>query len=53
VRLENQLAQLAKQLENPAFLERAPRDVVRGIEHRHAELDQQYRKVLASLERLG
>jgi valyl-tRNA synthetase len=52
-RLEQQLAQLARQLENQAFRENAPRDVVRGVEHRHAELCDQYRKVLASLERLG
>jgi valyl-tRNA synthetase len=52
-KLEQQLAQLAKQLESRAFRERAPREVVRGAEHRHAELHDQYRKVLASLERLG
>jgi len=52
-KLEQQLAQLAKQLENQTFRDRAPSDVVRGVEHRHAELNDQYKKVLASLERLG
>ncbi len=52
-KLEESLAQTRGQLENEAFRSRAPRDVVRGVEHRHAELADQYRKVLESLERLG
>jgi valyl-tRNA synthetase len=52
-KLERQLAQVKKQLENQEFLSRAPRDVVRGVEHRHSELSVRYHKVLASLERLG
>jgi hypothetical protein len=40
-------------LENQEFLSRAPREVVRGVEHRHSELNVHYRKVLESLERLG
>ena len=52
-KLERQLAQVKKQLENQEFLSRAPRDVVRGVEHRHSELNVHYRKVMESLERLG
>jgi valyl-tRNA synthetase len=52
-KLENALAGVRKQLENREFLERAPRQVVRGVEHRHAELNDHYRKVVESLERLG
>ena len=51
-KLERQLAQVKKQLENQEFLSRAPRDVVRGVEHRHSELNVHYHKVLESLERL-
>ena len=51
--LERSLAQTDKQLANEEFRSRAPRDVVRGVEHRHAELSDQYRKVLESLEKLG
>ncbi len=52
-RLELALVQSRKQLDNEDFLRRAPREVVRGAEHRHTELADQYRKVLESLERLG
>jgi valyl-tRNA synthetase len=52
-KLDRQLAQVKKQLENQEFLSRAPREVVRGVEHRHSELNVHYRKVLESLERLG
>ena len=52
-KLEEQIAQAKKQLQNQGFLDRAPRDVVRGVQHRHSELTDQYRKVLESLERLG
>jgi len=51
-RLARQIARIKTQLENQEFLSRAPRDVVRGVEHRHAELTEHYRKVLESLERL-
>jgi len=47
------LASAKAQLANQAFISRAPRDVVRGVEHRHAELSEQYRKLVESLERLG
>lgn len=53
VKLEQDLARVKKQLGNQEFLSRAPRDVVRGVEHRHAELADHYRKVLESLERMG
>ena len=52
-RLEQALAQSKKQLENKSFMERAPHDVVRGVERRNAELTEHYRNVLESLERLG
>ncbi len=52
-KLEHALAQVDKQLSNEGFLSRAPRDVVRGAEHRRSELSDHYRKVLDSLERLG
>jgi valyl-tRNA synthetase len=52
-KLEKALAQGERQLQNQDFLSRAPRDVVRGVERRHAELSAQLRRVLASLERLG
>ncbi len=52
-RLERQLVQVEKQLGNQEFLSRAPHEVVRGVEHRHSELSDHYRKVLESLERLG
>jgi valyl-tRNA synthetase len=51
-KLEEALAQVKEQLENRAFRERAPRDVVRGVEHRRAELAGHLRKILESLERL-
>jgi valyl-tRNA synthetase len=51
--LERQLAQAQKQLADQDFLTRAPREVVRGVEHRRGELTDHYRKVLESLERLG
>jgi valyl-tRNA synthetase len=41
------------QLENREFTERAPREVVRGVEHRHSDLSYRYTKVVESLERLG
>jgi valyl-tRNA synthetase len=52
-RLEQALAQSKKQLDNQNFMDRAPRDVVRGVERRNAELTEHHRKVLESLERLG
>jgi valyl-tRNA synthetase len=52
-KIARQLAQVEVQLKNQDFLSRAPREVVRGAEHRHSELSNHYRKVLESLERLG
>jgi valyl-tRNA synthetase len=52
-KLEQQLAQVRTQLGNQEFLARAPREIVRGAEHRLKELEEHYRKVLESLERLG
>jgi len=51
-KLEKALAQAQKQLENQEFMSRAPRDVVRGVEHRHAELERQLRRVVDSLKKL-
>ncbi len=52
-KLEKALAQAQKQLENQEFMSRAPRDVVRGVEKRCAELNAQLRRLLESFERLG
>ena len=49
---EQALAQGKKQLDNKDFRARAPLEVVRGVERRHAELAEHYRKILESLERL-
>jgi valyl-tRNA synthetase len=50
-KLEQALAQVNAQLGNREFLERAPREVVRGVEHRRGELAEHLRKTLESLER--
>jgi valyl-tRNA synthetase len=52
-KLQRQIAQVRKQLENREFLSRAPREVVRSTEHRYTELSDHYRKVLESLDRLN
>jgi valyl-tRNA synthetase len=52
-KLEKQLSQVQAQLSNQEFLARAPREIVRGAEHRLKELEELSRKVLESLERLG
>ncbi len=52
-RIEKSLAQVRGQLSNQEFLARAPREIVRGAEHRLKELEEQLKKVLDSLERLG
>ena len=49
---EQALAQARKQLDNQDFLARAPQEVVRGVERRHAELTEHLRKIAESLERL-
>jgi valyl-tRNA synthetase len=51
-KIEQSLEQIRKQLNNPAFVSRAPQDVVRGTELRHRELEDHYRKVVESLARL-
>jgi len=53
LKLEQQLGQVRTQLGNQEFRARAPREIVRGAEHRLKELEEHYRKVLESLERLG
>jgi valyl-tRNA synthetase len=52
-RLEKGLAGAEKQLENQEFMSRAPQEVVRNAEKRHAEVTAQLRRILDSLERLG
>ena len=52
-KLEQALDQTRRQLENQEFVSRAPREVVRKVEHRHAELTDHCRKVVESLEKLG
>ena len=52
-KLERFLVQARAQLGNQNFVERAPKEVVRGAEHRERELAEQYRKVVESLERLS
>ena len=49
---EQALAQVQKQLGNGNFLARAPKEVVRGVEHRRAELAEHLRKILESLKKL-
>jgi valyl-tRNA synthetase len=52
-KIARQIAQVKKQLENHDFVSRAPREVVRGAEHRHAQLSDHYQKILKSLESLS
>jgi valyl-tRNA synthetase len=52
-KLEKALAQVNKQLGNKEFMARAPREVVRGVERRRAELSGLYEKALESLKKLG
>ncbi len=51
-KLERQIAQVKKQLEDQNFVSRAPREVVRAAEHRSTDLADHYRKVVESLEKL-
>ena len=50
---EQALAQVQKQLDNENFLARAPKEVVRAVQHRCAELAEHLRKILESLERFS
>ncbi len=52
-KLEQQVTQVRGQLGNEAFVARAPKEIVRGAEHRLKELEEQLHKVSDSLERLG
>jgi valyl-tRNA synthetase len=52
-KLEQALAQVNAQLGNREFLERAPREVVRGVEYRRSELNERYNIAVDALERLG
>jgi valyl-tRNA synthetase len=51
-RLEESIQQAERQLQNEQFRNRAPREVVRGVEQRHAELSSHLRKIIESLDRL-
>ncbi len=51
-KLEKAVAQVEKQLQNRDFMTRAPREVVRGAEARHAELTVQFRRILDSFKKL-
>ncbi len=52
-RVEQDMTQVRKRLDDEAFRSKAPQHVVRAAEHRHAELAEHYRKVVESLEKLG
>ena len=51
-RLEQALNQAERQLQNRQFMERAPQDVVAGVEQRRAEVAAQLRKLDESLNQL-
>ncbi len=51
--LEQSISQTQKQLDNQGFMSRAPQDVVRGVQRRHAELIEHLRKVNEALDKLG
>jgi valyl-tRNA synthetase len=52
-KLEQSMLQTERQLHNEEFLSRAPREVVRKVEQRHAELSTHLRKINESLDRLS
>jgi valyl-tRNA synthetase len=52
-KLDQQLTQVRAQLGNQEFLARAPKEIVRGAEHRLKDLEELLNKVMESLERLG
>jgi len=52
-KLEQQMGQVRKQLDNEEFRSRAPQEVVRATEHRYAELAERHQKVIESLNRLN
>jgi valyl-tRNA synthetase len=52
-KLEEQMAQGRRQLDNEEFRRRAPQEVVRATEHRYAELAERHRKLVESLGKLG
>jgi valyl-tRNA synthetase len=51
-KFEQLILQTERQLQNEQFRSRAPSEVVRGVEQRHAELSSQLRKITESLDRL-
>jgi valyl-tRNA synthetase len=52
-KVEEQMAQGRRQLDNEEFRRRAPQEVVRATEHRYAELAERHRKLVESLGKLG
>jgi valyl-tRNA synthetase len=52
-KLESALRRVKKQLENRAFLDQAPEEIVRKTENHSAELEVQLQKVIDTLKRLG
>ena len=52
-KLRQQLEQADRQLGNESFRNRAPQEVVAGVERRRAELADQYQRTAESLARLG
>jgi len=51
-KLDTELAKVLKKLENEAFLNKAPADVVDDVKEKHARLAEKKQKVQANLERI-
>jgi len=51
-KVQQQLDQLQRQLQNEAFRGRAPQEVVRATERRHGEVSAHYGKIIESLRKL-
>ncbi|MEE9235677.1 MAG: hypothetical protein V3U28_09590, partial [Candidatus Acidoferrales bacterium] len=51
-KLEKELGGMRARLADPRFLEKAPDEVVRGLERRQAEYNTQYEKISSHLSRL-
>jgi valyl-tRNA synthetase len=52
-KIEQLMVQTEAQLKNEGFRSRAPQEVVRATEQRHAQLSEQHGKVIESLRRLA
>ena len=51
-KLDTELAKVSKKLENEAFLNKAPADVVNDVKEKHARLAEKQQKVRANLEKI-